>query len=136
MDITLGLLSHSPANNAGSGAGDGVPSNGSNSEVTSSYPVFDENLGDLELGLGLSIGGGGCLKSKGWSQYARILTAKDFQISKINSCSSSNSSTSGTKRTATDSVSVSPPNGTRYKFPKLSLCFFYFYRKPRKTTLF
>lgn len=93
-------------------------------EVTSSYPV-DENSDDLELGLGLSIGGGGGgLKSKAvvggpcWGQYARILTAKDFPslVSKPNSSSSSssvnipNSSTSGTKRTAADSVS--PPNGT------------------------
>ncbi|KAI7750142.1 hypothetical protein M8C21_008170 [Ambrosia artemisiifolia] len=101
------------------------------SEVTSSsYPVVgDESLDGLELGLGLGIGGGGGgggLKSKmvasggGWNQYARILTAKDFPtslVSKQNSCSSSssvnipnNSSSSGTKRTATDSVS--PPNGT------------------------
>ncbi|KAI3760213.1 hypothetical protein L1987_50604 [Smallanthus sonchifolius] len=143
MDVTLGLLDHIPAGGDGDG---GVESGGSttarsiltgskednknsmvmSSEVTSSYPVVGENLDDLELGLGLSIGGGGGggLRSKavaggGWSQYARILTAKDFPtslVSKPNSCSSSssvnipNSSTSGTKRTATDSVS--PPNGT------------------------
>lgn len=144
MDVTLGLLGNSPAGDDGGG---GVPSGGSTTaksiltvskednknmvmsvEVTSSYPV-DENLDDLELGLGLSIGGGvggsgGGLKSKAvvagpcWSQYARILTAKDFPslVSKPNSSSSSssvnipNSSTSGTKRTAADSVS--PPNGT------------------------
>ncbi|KAK9067523.1 hypothetical protein SSX86_011634 [Deinandra increscens subsp. villosa] len=138
MDVTLGLLDHIPAGDDGGGA----PSGGSTTarsiltgskednmntmvisgEVNSSYPIVDENLDDLELGLGLSIGG---LKSKavvatgGWTQYARILTAKDFSaslVSKPNSCSSSssvnipNSSTSGTKRTATDSVS--PPNGT------------------------
>ncbi|KAM0054164.1 putative transcription factor interactor and regulator AUX-IAA family [Helianthus debilis subsp. tardiflorus] len=138
MDVTLGLLPDSPAGDDGGG----VPSGGSTtvksiltkednnknnmvmcSEVSSSYPVGDQNLGDLELGLGLSIGGGGGggsgggLKGKvvaggGWSQYARILTAKDF---KQNSCSSScsvsipNSVTSGFKRSATDSVS--PTNG-------------------------
>ncbi|XP_076906046.1 auxin-responsive protein IAA12-like [Bidens hawaiensis] len=144
MEVTLGLLDQIPSSDDGGG----VPSGGSttmrsiltgskskddnkntmvvSTEVTSSYPVavvVDENLDDLELGLGLSIGGGG-LKTKtvvtgGWTQYARILTAKDFPttlVSKPNSCSSSssvnipNSSASGTKRTATDSVS--PPNGT------------------------
>ncbi|KAI7743603.1 hypothetical protein M8C21_000802 [Ambrosia artemisiifolia] len=76
------------------------------SEVSSSsYHVGDHNMDGLELGLGLSIG---------WSQYARILTAKDFPT-KQNYCSSScfvnvaKSSSSGIKRTATDSVS--PPNG-------------------------
>lgn len=142
MDVTLGLLANSPVGDDGGGGG-GVPSGGSTTarsiltvskedkknnmgmsvEVTSSYPVVDENSDDLELGLGLSIGCGG-LKSKAvvagpcWSQYARILTAKDFpsMVSKPNSSSSSssvnipNSSTSGTKRTAADSVS--PPNGT------------------------
>ncbi|KAD6120052.1 hypothetical protein E3N88_11323 [Mikania micrantha] len=91
-------------------------------DVTSSYPFVDGNLDYLELGLGLGIGSGG-LKSNtvatgGSSQHARILTAKDFPISlvsKSNSSSSSsvyipNSLVSGTKRTATDSVS--PPNGT------------------------
>ena len=115
-------------------------------EVTSSYPV-DENSDDLELGLGLSIGGGGGgLKSKAvvggpcWGQYARILTAKDFPslVSKPNSSSSSssvnipNSSTSGTKRTAADSVS--PPNGTRYTISStIFLFYFQFYTKPTKT---
>ncbi|KAI3819540.1 hypothetical protein L1987_13381 [Smallanthus sonchifolius] len=131
MDVTLGLLADSPAGHGD--AGGGVPSGGSttarpiltgskednnknsmvmSSEVTSSYPVVvDQNLNDLELGLGLSIGCG--LKSKGWSQYARILTAKDFPTCKQNSSSSSSSVSipnSGTKRTATDSVS--PPNCT------------------------
>ncbi|KAD4584405.1 hypothetical protein E3N88_22006 [Mikania micrantha] len=143
MDVTLGLLADSPAGDGGGG----VPSGGSttarsiltskednnknnmviSSEVTSSYPVVNQNLDDdLELGLGLSIGGGsgGGLKSTAvaggpcWNQYARILTAKDLPNlgSKQNSCSSSSSvsipysNTSGTKRTATDSVS--PPNGT------------------------
>ncbi|KAJ0512498.1 putative transcription factor interactor and regulator AUX-IAA family [Helianthus annuus] len=140
MDVTLGLLDHIPAGDDGGGGGGGVPSGGSttnrsiltvskednkNTMVMSSEVTSGESLDGLELGLGLSIGGGGGLKSKmvatggGWSQYARILTAKDFHtslVSKPNSCSSSssvnipNSSTSGTKRTATDSVS--PPNGT------------------------
>lgn len=138
MDVTLGLSGNYPGGD-GDGGGGGVPSGGSttarsiltvsqednkntamgmSTEVTSSYPILDENLDDLELGLGLSIGGG--LRSKTvaaaaavvagpcWSQYARILTAIEFHslISKPNSCSSSSS---GTKRTATDSVS--PPNG-------------------------
>ncbi|KAJ9565111.1 hypothetical protein OSB04_001077 [Centaurea solstitialis] len=125
MDVTLGLSGNSPAAGDGGGGG-GVPSGGSTTEVTSCYPILDENFkDDLELGLGLSIGGGGGLKSKMveegppcWSQYARILTAKDFQslVSKPNSCSSSSS---GTKRTATDSVS--PPNG--YEILSM-ICFF------------
>lgn len=154
MDVTLGLLDHGGDGGGGvpSGGSTTVKSvlTGSkddnknmlvmSNEVTSSYPVVgDESLDDLELGLGLSIGGGGGggLKSKmvvngGWGQYARILTAKDFPslVSKPNSCSSSssvnipNSSTSGTKRTAADSVS--PPNGTRYTFFSLIFCFFFF----------
>ncbi|GKE14787.1 hypothetical protein Tco_1422364 [Tanacetum coccineum] len=90
------------------------------SEVTSSY--VGEKDDELELGLGLSIGGG--LKSKGggsgWvGQYARILTAKDFGTStnNNNNCCSSSSNSGGTKRSATDSVS--PPS--------------YVQRKPMKT---
>ncbi|KAI3678770.1 hypothetical protein L6452_38073 [Arctium lappa] len=121
MDVTLGFSGNSPGGDsaAAGGGGGGVPSGGSTTEVTSCYPILDENLDHLELGLGLSIGGGGGGGGGGgsvvveggpcWSQYARILTAKDFVslISKPNSCSSS--SCGGTKRTATDSVS--PPNG-------------------------
>nr|XP_043635718.1 auxin-responsive protein IAA13-like [Erigeron canadensis] len=149
MEVTLGLIGQVDGGGGGDG---GVSSDGSttarstilngskendnnnssmvmmnmmmSNEVTSSE---NENLDGLELGLGLSIGGGGGLKSKmeaggnGWSQYARILTAKDFQnclVTKQNSSSSSSSvnipnsasNTSGTKRIATDSVS--PPTGT------------------------
>lgn len=98
------------------------------SEVSSSsYPHGDE----LELGLGLSLGGVCFSSSKPttaapWGQYARILTAKDFPniISNPSSSSSSavtnkndknnsNISSVGSKRIAADSVS--PPNGaTRY----------------------
>ncbi|KAK1437346.1 hypothetical protein QVD17_03137 [Tagetes erecta] len=129
MDLTLVLLSNSPAGDDGGGVSSGgsttarstsnltttskQDNNKKNnmvmcSEVTSSYPVVgDQDQDDLELGLGLSIGGGG-LKSTVvatgpcWTQYAKILTAKDFPnlVSK--------SSSSGIKRTATDSVS--PPN--------------------------
>ncbi|KAL0419712.1 UNVERIFIED_CONTAM: Auxin-responsive protein IAA12 [Sesamum radiatum] len=74
------------------------------SEESSSYP--DES--DLELGLGLSLGGGKA-KNKpppaatggSWDQYARILTAKDFPsvVSTKASSSSSSSSSSVTKAT-------------------------------------
>ena len=81
----------------------------------SSYP--DE--AGLELGLGLSLGGGGGVKpqEQGWGQYGRILTAKDFP-STVSSSSSSSSSlskanrtTAGIKRRA-DSVAAS--NSGRY----------------------
>ncbi|XP_024968025.1 auxin-responsive protein IAA12-like isoform X2 [Cynara cardunculus var. scolymus] len=120
MDGTLGLLGgiHGGADGGGGGDGGGVPSCGSiltNSkeddtmndqdmlaEVSSSYPVDD----DLELGLGLRIGGGG---SNAIQEGSRIL--------RPNSCSSSSSSSSvnitnssiaGFKKSAIDSVS--PPN--------------------------
>ncbi|KAM5563310.1 auxin-responsive protein IAA11 [Rosa sericea] len=71
---------------------------------------------DLELCLGLSLGGGGKAAQQGpFGNYARILTAKDFRYvgsnSKSPSSSSSSSSlssvnvTAGTKRTA-DSVAA------------------------------
>lgn len=128
----LGLLGITPPGDGGGAPSDGSTTAGSilttnndqdtvmSAEVSSPYPVVvvDDNL---ELGLGLSIGGGGggggCggLKSTADGQYARILTAKDFPslISKPNPPSSSssfknpNSSTSGTKRSASDSVSPS-----------------------------
>ncbi|KAL8224985.1 hypothetical protein R6Q57_017542 [Mikania cordata] len=136
MNATLGLFDYILA---GDGGGGGMPSGGSTAalagskednkntmvicnDVTSSYPFVDGNLDDLELGLGLGIGSGG-LKSNtvatgGWSQHARILTAKDFPISLVSKPNSSSSSSvnvpdllvSGSKRTTIDSVS--PSNGT------------------------
>nr|XP_043610460.1 auxin-responsive protein IAA13-like [Erigeron canadensis] len=59
------------------------------SEVSSPFPLVDDNDddGNLELGLGLSIGGGGNgLKSNVSGcvgQYARILTAKDFTSTSV-----------------------------------------------------
>ncbi|KAG2719352.1 hypothetical protein I3760_03G262600 [Carya illinoinensis] len=78
---------------------------------------------ELELGLGLSLGGGSCKAQQGsrGGQYARFLTAKDFPYvgssSSASSASSSSSSSSlsranvssGTKRSA-DSVAAA--NGT------------------------
>ncbi|XP_041004820.1 auxin-responsive protein IAA11-like isoform X6 [Juglans microcarpa x Juglans regia] len=80
---------------------------------------------ELELGLGLSLGGGSCKAQQGprGGQYARFLTAKDFPYvgssSSASSASSSSSSSSlsranvssGTKRSA-DSVAAA--NGARY----------------------
>ncbi|XP_041004816.1 auxin-responsive protein IAA11-like isoform X2 [Juglans microcarpa x Juglans regia] len=81
---------------------------------------------ELELGLGLSLGGGSCKAQQGprGGQYARFLTAKDFPYvgssSSASSASSSSSSSSlsranvssGTKRSA-DSVAAA--NGARYQ---------------------
>ncbi|KAK2995249.1 hypothetical protein RJ640_002603, partial [Escallonia rubra] len=124
MDGTLGLLGGTTgAGGSTTGSASTVSKEDNlvmSSEVSSPYP--DET--ELELGLGLSLGvGGGGLGSNSkpaaapWGQYARILTAKDFPslVSKSSSTSSSsvtkaNSSTAGTKRSASDSVS--PRNGT------------------------
>ncbi|PSR94892.1 Auxin-responsive protein, partial [Actinidia chinensis var. chinensis] len=89
------------------------------SEESSSYPDDSE----LELGLGLSLGGGG-LKNNPvheLSQYCRILTAKDFSSMISNSSSSksrsslSSSSSSSSSMTkvnfSSDSVSPPPVNG-------------------------
>ncbi|KAK3013821.1 hypothetical protein RJ639_009747 [Escallonia herrerae] len=126
MDGTLGLLGGTAGGGSGGGGGSTTGSASTvskednlvmSSEVSSPYP--DET--ELELGLGLSLGvGGGGLGSNSklaaapWGQYARILTAKDFPslVSKSSSTSSSlvtkaNSSTAGTKRSASDS----PLNG-------------------------
>lgn len=95
MDGGFGLL----GSFSGDGGGGGVSSDESttggsmltsknnvmSTEVSSPFPLVDDK--NLELGLGLSIAGGGGdnyggLKSKKsvveWGQYARILTAKDF----------------------------------------------------------
>lgn len=134
MEKTLGLLG-----TAGGGGGRGVPSGVSTTGSMSTVSKEDNNMGlfshevsssypdesGLELGLGLSLGGGASFKSKPapWGQYARILTAKDFPtlVSKSSSSSSSavtkaannnnnNISSAGSKRIAAESVS--PPNGT------------------------
>nr|GMD18685.1 auxin-responsive protein IAA13 [Ipomoea batatas] len=92
------------------GGGDGVVSGGSVSTVSSSCSHPDES--ELELGLGLSLGGS---KSAPWGQYGRILTAEDFpsgvsKSSSSSSCSSAtkanNNASCGTKRAADSS---SPP---------------------------
>lgn len=92
------------------------------SSEDSSSPVESE----LELGLGLSLGGGGFIKALqqassgggGGGQYARILTAKDFSsVVSSSSCLSSSSSSlsrgdyvaAGTKRS---SDSVAAANGS------------------------
>lgn len=104
------------------------------STEVSSYP--DE--AGLELGLGLSLGGGGVKPQEhGWGQYGRILTAKDFP-STVSSSSSSSSSlsranrtTAGTKRRA-DSVAASN-SGRYHAFPLLVLRNIYFHppEKPK-----
>ncbi|XP_057473471.1 auxin-responsive protein IAA11-like isoform X2 [Actinidia eriantha] len=89
------------------------------SEESSTYPDDSE----LELGLGLSLGGGG-LKNNPvheLGQYCRILTAKDFSSMTSNSSSSksrsslSSSSSSSSSMTkvnfSSDSVSPPPVNG-------------------------
>lgn len=77
--------------------------------VSSNYPVVDD---DLELGLGLSIGGGGLKKKE---EASRIFPSQDLMSSCSSTSSSSvnnpNSFVVGTKTTAAiDSVS---PNSTR-----------------------
>lgn len=95
-----------------------------NNLVLSSEDSSSPDESELELGLGLSLGGTAC---KPQQHYARILTAKDFpsvgssvSVSASSSSSSSSSScssslsranvTSGTKRSA-DSVAAA--NGAR-----------------------
>lgn len=80
------------------------------SSEDSSSAYADE--AEVELGLGLSLGIG-CTASKvkvdPWGQYARILTAKDFDNQGSTKSSSSSSSSSANKRPA---VSLSsPPSG-------------------------
>lgn len=121
MDCSLQLLGGIPVGGGG-GGGEILPSgasiltmsneqvkkNNNDNHNCSSYPD-DHDDGALELGLGLSIGGG--LKTK--EEGSRILTEKG-----VPSCSSSssssvnipNSSVVGTKRAAVDSVS--PRNAT------------------------
>ena len=98
-----------------------------NNLVLSSEDSSSPDESELELGLGLSLGGSAC---KPQQHYARILTAKDFpsvgssvSVSvSASSCSSSSSSscssslsranvTAGTKRSA-DSVAAAA-NGAR-----------------------
>ncbi|KAF5482490.1 hypothetical protein F2P56_003054 [Juglans regia] len=114
----------------------GVVSGGGGGSITSGVSMStvskDDNLvlssedssscleeSELELGLGLSLGGGSCKAQQGprGGQYARFLTAKDFPYvvssSSASSASSSSSSSSlsranvssGTKRSA-DSVAA------------------------------
>ncbi|KAL6971217.1 Iaa13p [Sarracenia purpurea var. burkii] len=77
-------------------------------EIVSDVSSY-QNEAELELGLGLGLGGGGSGKAKGcpWSEYGRILTAKDFPTAFYGraSCSVVGPVT-GTKRAAD---SVSPP---------------------------
>ncbi|KAJ6389911.1 hypothetical protein OIU77_024189 [Salix suchowensis] len=87
--------------------------------VMSSEDSSSPDEGELELGLGLSLGGAAGFKGsgpRGCQQYARILTAKDLpskvSVSSSSSTTSSSSTlsraiaTAGTKRTA-DSVAAS-----------------------------
>lgn len=102
MQGALSLLNESPGSKLPASADDDIPTED-----------------DLELGLGLSLGGGKS-KATGWGECGRILTAKDFP-SVVNSnnnrntslpnASSKSISVSGNKRAA-DSVphdSGSPP---------------------------
>lgn len=89
--------------------------NNSNNMVLESCSSYqddndDDDGGGLELGLGLSIGGG--LKTK--EEGSRILSDKGFSSCSSSSSSSVNipsSSIVGTKRAAVDSISS--PNATR-----------------------
>lgn len=95
----------------GSGGGGGSSSGGVSSNESAVVEVVSEatsysDVADLELGLGLSLGGGGKPKAG-----ARILTAKDFPSAVSQSHRANNDGgpssvvpVSGTKRTA-DSVS-------------------------------
>ncbi|KAL7588601.1 auxin-responsive protein IAA12 [Lactuca sativa] len=125
MDCSLGLLCRIPGAD-GCGGGGGVAScgsivamsndeeNNSNNMVLESCSSYqddndDDDGGGLELGLGLSIGGG--LKTK--EEGSRILSDKGFSSCSSSSSSSVNipsSSIVGTKRAAVDSISS--PNAT------------------------
>ncbi|XP_043721864.1 auxin-responsive protein IAA12-like isoform X2 [Telopea speciosissima] len=141
MEGVLGLPGTGSAAGGGGGGG-GVPSgssgNGSMSTVSKAEVVEQDYVGmlsevssypaesELELGLGLSLGGAGKATNKpsAWGEYGRILTAKDFPsiVSRGSSASSSSSPgtgrphpsvitpVSGTKRTA-DSVAQEVGSG-------------------------
>ncbi|KAK1593034.1 hypothetical protein Q3G72_034811 [Acer saccharum] len=101
------------------GGGGGGSSNESTvvSKVSCCGGESSESGDELELGLGLSLGGGGCCagksKASAWGECGRILTAKDFPCVVNNNRSPPiNASVSGTKRSAVDSVphdTGSPP---------------------------
>ncbi|XP_010264857.1 PREDICTED: auxin-responsive protein IAA12-like isoform X2 [Nelumbo nucifera] len=109
MDGAMGLLGGGGGGGSSGGSTDGSMSTVSKAEVVeqdyvglmsevSSYPAEAE----LELGLGLSLGGAMKAKPCAWREYGRILTAKDFPsvVSRGSSASSSSSSGRGTSTTA------------------------------------
>ncbi|CAA2992083.1 auxin-responsive IAA13-like [Olea europaea subsp. europaea] len=114
MEPTLGLLGGIGAGGGGGRGGGGAGSAALSCDQTGlNVPNSEKDYMDiskeseLELGLGLSLcsGGGGGVEAKGkgsaWSEYGRILTAKDFP----NGFSAgSGRAAAGTKRAAADSV--------------------------------
>lgn len=127
MEPTLGLLGGIGAGGGGGRGGGGAGSATLSCDQTGlNVPNSEKDYMDiskeseLELGLGLSLcsSGGGGVEAKGkgsaWSEYGRILTAKDFP----NGFSAgSGRAAAGTKRAAADSVGSaeggSPSTGVR-----------------------
>ncbi|KAJ4956187.1 hypothetical protein NE237_012970 [Protea cynaroides] len=136
MEGVLGLAG--TAGGGGGGVSSGNSGNGSMSTVSKAEVVEQDYVGmlsevssypaesELELGLGLSLGGAGKAANKpsAWGEFGRILTAKDFPpIVSRGSCAASSSSpgtgralasvttaVSGTKRAA-DSVAQEVGSG-------------------------
>ncbi|XP_042516358.1 auxin-responsive protein IAA13-like [Macadamia integrifolia] len=123
MEGVLGL----PATGGGGGGGgasSGSSGNGSMSTVSKAEVVEQDYVGmlsevssyppesELELGLGLSIGGAGKVANKpsAWGEYGRILTAKDFPSIVTRGASASSSSSPGTARA---NGSGTPVSGTK-----------------------
>ncbi|KAJ4967773.1 hypothetical protein NE237_014474 [Protea cynaroides] len=126
MEGVLGLAANGGGGGGGVGGGasSGSSGNGSMSTVSKAEVVEQDYVGmlsevssytsesELELGLGLSLGGVGKAANKrsAWGEYGRILTAKDFPSVVTHGTSASSSSSPGTGRT---NVSLTPVSGTK-----------------------
>ncbi|XP_043703394.1 auxin-responsive protein IAA12-like isoform X2 [Telopea speciosissima] len=124
MEGVLGLPVSDDGGGGGGGASSGSSGNGSMSTVSKAEVVEQDYVGmlsevssypaesELELGLGLSLGGAGKAANKpsAWGEYGRILTAKDFPSIVTRGASASSSSSPGTMRA---NASVTPVSGTK-----------------------